>query len=136
MSYLVLIDKVKIPKRGKERLQRYSYVRLGDPARPNDLPLEIKLGDIFKVWFGSGQGGFLVNEITERNGYIIPNGCRWFRINSPEEKRWWGDNKFISEWPHLGWELLPYSNDYKLENMRDQLSGDAWDFLRGKFIHE
>ena len=133
---LKLINGIKIPKRGKEKLQRYSYVRLGDPQYPTQLPLEIKLGDLYKVWFGGGQGGFIVNEIIERNNYIVPKGCRWYRINSPEKDRYWGDNLYISEWPHLGWELLPYSNNYKLENMRDQLSKDAWDILRGKNLNE
>ena len=140
--WLVFEKGVEIPKKGREKLQKYSSVRLHVDMRlvPDRLinkfanvpPLDIQLGDIFLIPFGAGEAGFLINEIY-RNSHdrILVKGCRWHLINSPEQKRWWNSNNMLQEHPNAWWQNLRFPPN-RLEEVKAPLSEEASLYLQGK----
>jgi len=136
-----------IPKAPRQRIQTFARARLhahhsrmyrNNPnyvGYPNYL--DVQLGDIFKIPFGWGSAGFLVNQIYERNGYAYVKGCRWHKISLPVDKRWWAKNSMLQELPLPRWELIPMSNSAKLQIIpEDKFSSDTLAYLQGTLNYE
>jgi hypothetical protein len=131
-SILTLDAGVELPKQGREKLQKYSSVLLRSEKERNVPPLEIQIGDIFKIAFSGGTAGFLVNEIyADTRNHIRVKGCRWHLINSPENKRWWAKNNMLVEYPQIWWENLRFPIS-RLKNIEAPLSEQAKSYLKGK----
>jgi len=135
MSYYEheLQEAKELPKSGK-RLTHYSFIRLISVSDDFKLPpLEIELGDLFKIYFGTGTAGFLVNQIyKDTRNNILVKGCRLHRINEAPEKQWFASNTLLVEVPRLNWEPLRFTPSYTLMNFKEGLTSETVDYLQGK----
>jgi len=136
-----------IPKAPRQRIQTFAKVRLhahlakayaSNPnysMYPNNL--DVQLGDIFRIPFGWGTAGFLVNQIYQKEDYAYVKGCRWHKMSSPIDKRWWARNSMLQELPLPQWELIPMSNSAKLQIIpEDKFSSDTLAYLQGTLNYE
>lgn len=136
-----------IPKTSRQRIQTFAKVRLhahlanayASNSTYKNWPncIDVELGDIFRISYGWGTAGFLVNQIYQKEDYAYVKGCRWHKMGLPIDKRWWAKNPMLQELPLPNWELMPMSTSDKLKIIpEDKISSDALAYLQGTLNYE
>jgi hypothetical protein len=101
-------------------------------AHPINAEIELEVGNLALQRFGTGQAGFLINEIgVNKHGPYI-KGCRQHAINGPIYKRWWADNKMLETSILDVIQPIPMCVEERLHTCEEGMTQSSIDYLKGK----